>query len=242
MKIYINDIPVRIRNKKRNSDINYGVKLTSPEDAIPVHKLKGHVLIENKSISAIDSLLKIMTSKKYDKIKSIEIVVQNKIKAQEYLTAHFDIIEAAGGVVEKDGKILMILRHDLWDIPKGKLEKKEKKSEAAVREVEEETGAKVEIIEKINATWHTYTQNKKFILKKTHWYRMSCLDDSKVKPQKEENIQKVVWMKNSSKVILRSNQYLVVYQQMSMYVHQKTNEVLTLWCSFSCVKVRAKTG
>ncbi|MGL1885093.1 MAG: NUDIX domain-containing protein [Reichenbachiella sp.] len=194
MKIYINDIPVSIRDKKRKTDIKYGIKLEGPEDAIPVQNLKGNVLIENKSISAIDNLLKIITSKKYNKIKSIEIVVQNKIKAQEYLLSHFEVIEAAGGVVEKDDKILLILRNGLWDIPKGKLEGVEKKKEGAIREVEEETGAKVAIVDKISVTWHTYTQNKKFILKKTYWYRMTCLDNSKIKPQKEENIKKVMWM------------------------------------------------
>ncbi len=139
-------------------------------------------------------MLQVLTDKKYSKIKQIEIRVKNKTKAREYLKSNFDIIGAAGGIVEKGDKILLILRNGLWDIPKGKLEKKEKRREGAIREVEEETGVKVQSEELICSTWHTYVRNKKYVLKKTSWYRMSCLDDTKMKPQKEENIQKTVWM------------------------------------------------
>lgn len=197
MKIYINDIPVRIRDKKEESNKKFDIILNDDTDDIDAIKLKGKVLIREKSVEAINRLLHIMTEKKYSKIKQIEISVKNKAKAQKYLKSKFDIVRAAGGVVEKDDKILMILRNDLWDIPKGKLEGGEKRREGAVREVEEETGVKVELGELICATWHTYIRNKKYILKKTSWYRMICLDDSKMKPQKAENIQKVVWMSPS---------------------------------------------
>lgn len=194
MKIYINDIPVRIRDKKDDSDKKFDVIINNDTDDIDAIKLKGKVLIKEKSVEAINRLLHIMTEKKYNKIKQIEIRVKNKVKAQKYLKSKFNIVRAAGGVVEKDDKVLMILRNDLWDIPKGKLDNGEKRSAGAVREVEEETGVKVQLGELICATWHTYIRNKKYILKKTSWYRMDSLDDSKMKPQKEENIQKVQWM------------------------------------------------
>ena len=54
------------------------------------------------------------------------------------------MIEAAGGVVENaQGEYLFIYRNHKWDLPKGKLEKGEKKKIGAVREVEEECGIKV---------------------------------------------------------------------------------------------------
>ena len=31
-------------------------------------------------------------------------------------------------------------------------------------------------------------------MKKTHWYAMKCMDDSKMKPQKKEGIDDVRWM------------------------------------------------
>jgi 8-oxo-dGTP pyrophosphatase MutT (NUDIX family) len=49
-------------------------------------------------------------------------------------------IKAAGGIVqEPSGKILMIKRLGLWDLPKGKAEKGESDAETAVREIMEET-------------------------------------------------------------------------------------------------------
>ena len=103
----------------------------------------------------------------------------------------FKIIKAAGGVVKNSkDEILFIYRLKKWDLPKGKLDKGETIMECAKREVEEETKVKVECGEKIISTWHTYTRNKKFILKKTTWYKMNSLDDSGMKPQKKENIEK----------------------------------------------------
>ncbi len=217
MKIYINDIPVRIRDREKESSKKFDVTLDSEVDDIQAIKLKGKVLINEKSHEAINRLLHIMTDKKYSKIKQIEIRVKNKVKAQQYLKSKFNIVEAAGGVVEKDGKTLMILRNDLWDIPKGKLEKGEKRSEGAVREVEEETGVKVQREEKICATWHTYIRNKKYVLKKTTWYRMTCLDDSEMKPQKEENIQKTVWMTENEVDVAMLHSYKTIAQVVSKY-------------------------
>jgi len=51
-------------------------------------------------------------------------------------------VRAAGGVVRRDGKVLVVHRprYDDWTLPKGKLDPGETDEEAAVREVEEETG------------------------------------------------------------------------------------------------------
>ncbi|MEO9851162.1 MAG: NUDIX domain-containing protein [Reichenbachiella sp.] len=217
MKIYINDIPVRIRGNQHQSNKKFDVVLDSDTDDIQAIKLKGKVLIKEKSHEAINRLLHIMTDTKYSKIKQIEIRVKNKIKAQEYLKSKFNIVEAAGGIVEKDDKILLILRHDLWDIPKGKLEKKEKRREGAIREVEEETGVKVKSEEFICSTWHTYIRNKKYVLKKTTWYRMSCLDDSKMKPQKAENIQKTVWMNANEVDVAVLHSYKTIKRVVNKY-------------------------
>ena len=44
----------------------------------------------------------------------------------------FPIIEAAGGLVQRDdGKFLFIFRNNKWDLPKGGIEKKELTIEAA---------------------------------------------------------------------------------------------------------------
>jgi 8-oxo-dGTP diphosphatase len=51
-------------------------------------------------------------------------------------------IDAAGGVVVRDGLVLLVHRprYDDWSFPKGKLDPGESFEEAALREVEEETG------------------------------------------------------------------------------------------------------
>ncbi|MFY0627519.1 MAG: NUDIX domain-containing protein [Reichenbachiella sp.] len=227
MKIYINDIPVRIRKIKTANTKIYDIMVNSHDDLIQIERLKGHVLIENKSVQAIDHLLRIMTEKKHKKVKSIDIFVKNKPKAEEYLKSKFVVIQAAGGIVEKDGKILMILRNDLWDIPKGKLEIGEKKKEGAIREVEEETGAKVKITGKIGTTWHTYTRNRKFVLKNTFWYKMECINDLAIKPQKEENIQKVVWMNDEEVNVALFHSFKTIKRLVKAYRKKRDNTTLS---------------
>ena len=111
----------------------------------------------------------------------------------------FRIIEAAGGIVLNDKKeILFIKRLGKWDLPKGKIEKGESLEEAALREIEEETGLKeVEIEKFLNTTYHIYTErNGDKILKTTHWFLMNYLGTESPKPQIEEGILEVSWKDN----------------------------------------------
>ncbi|QQS63451.1 MAG: NUDIX domain-containing protein [Chitinophagaceae bacterium] len=62
---------------------------------------------------------------------------------------NFKIVEAAGGIVQNENKeILFIYRRNKWDLPKGKIEKKELPENAAAREIEEETGIKTFILKR----------------------------------------------------------------------------------------------
>ena len=47
---------------------------------------------------------------------------------------------AAGGLVLSGGHALLIRKHQLWDLPKGKLHENESPQECVVREIAEETG------------------------------------------------------------------------------------------------------
>ncbi len=49
-------------------------------------------------------------------------------------------LRAAGGLVLCGGHSLLIRKHGLWDIPKGKMKRKEPSELCAVREIAEETG------------------------------------------------------------------------------------------------------
>jgi 8-oxo-dGTP pyrophosphatase MutT (NUDIX family) len=105
------------------------------------------------------------------------------------------LIEAAGGLVRNENdEYLFIYRNDKWDLPKGKIEKEEKVKDAAIREVEEECGIKVNSLgEKICKTYHVYTNRGEVVLKKTHWFDMTCKGQLKLKPQKEEGITEARW-------------------------------------------------
>ena len=61
--------------------------------------------------------------------------------------ARLDVIRAAGGVVAREGDVLLVHRpkYDDWTFPKGKAEPGETDEECALREVEEETGFRCEL-------------------------------------------------------------------------------------------------
>ncbi|MDH5605052.1 MAG: NUDIX domain-containing protein, partial [Cyclobacteriaceae bacterium] len=125
---------------------------------------------------------------------SVTVVAKDYEGLKAHIKSRFKIIKAAGGIVRKGKKILMIYRLGKWDLPKGKIEKKELPEKAAVREVKEECGITVKEKKKICNTWHTYTMKKKRIMKKTSWYSLTLLDDSRMAPQQEENIELIQWM------------------------------------------------
>lgn len=109
---------------------------------------------------------------------------------------HYQLIEAAGGVVRNFAQQwLLIFRRDHWDLPKGKIDPGETPPEAAVREVQEETGLNEIVLgAELPSTYHTYKDKKgRRVLKKTHWYFMDTPETS-LTPQAEEDIELAVWM------------------------------------------------
>lgn len=109
---------------------------------------------------------------------------------------HFKYSEAAGGVVKNtDDEFLLIKRFDIWDLPKGKIEKKENPQDGAVREVMEETAVKnLDVEKKLPSTYHIYLHNEKYILKKTHWFLMGTKFEGSLVPQINEGITDAVWV------------------------------------------------
>ena len=109
----------------------------------------------------------------------------------------FKILEAAGGVVRNEkNEILVIFRSGKWDLPKGKLDKrKETFKQAALREVQEETGLKALTIKgKLMTTYHLYFRKEKMILKPTYWFEMFAESSNKLIPEVKENISLVAWV------------------------------------------------
>ncbi|AZI66336.1 NUDIX domain-containing protein [Kaistella daneshvariae] len=120
----------------------------------------------------------------------------------EDFTHMFKVIEAAGGIVHNSkGEILFIRRLGKWDLAKGKIEKGESLEQAALREIEEETGLKELILEEfLNTTFHIYTErNGDRILKTTYWFSVEYVGDKAPVPQTEEGISEVCW-KNEEEI------------------------------------------
>lgn len=108
----------------------------------------------------------------------------------------FTRIKAAGGIVRNEKQeYLFIKRLGIWDLPKGKLHKKENVEDGAKREVMEETGLTNLIISKqLPSTFHIYTDWKgREILKETFWFEMACSGNQNLVPQLEEDITEVRW-------------------------------------------------
>ena len=116
--------------------------------------------------------------------------------ACEGFNSMFTRIEAAGGIVRNENQeYLFIKRLGVWDLPKGKLHKKEQIQAGALREVTEETGLiKLTISKKLPSTFHIYTDRKGHeILKETFWFEMICNGEQNLVPQLEEDITEVKW-------------------------------------------------
>ena len=120
----------------------------------------------------------------------IHEVGENAVAAA--LKETFRMAPAAGGVVITNGKIVSITRHDIPDLPKGHIEKGESPKQAALREVEEETGiGKLHIIKELPSTWHCYLEHEEWRLKRTYWYLMESEEAIQPKPQTEEGITEI---------------------------------------------------
>jgi 8-oxo-dGTP diphosphatase len=68
-----------------------------------------------------------------------------------------DEVQAAGGLVARDGKVLLVHRprYDDWSLPKGKLDDGESWEDAALREVHEETGVRARLRDELPPVHYT---------------------------------------------------------------------------------------
>jgi ADP-ribose pyrophosphatase YjhB (NUDIX family) len=104
---------------------------------------------------------------------------------------------AAGGIVERNGKVLLVKVANLegkvvWTFPKGHLEKKETPLKAALREVEEETGWKCRSVGPLALVRYRFNRNGRPVAKKVRWYRMEPVE--KTGRPDEVEIMKTKWV------------------------------------------------
>lgn len=187
-KIFINQVQVFLTGKQWVPDFEQSKK-----------RLKLHY-------TSTDDLDEIMSYIEGDqKLKEVYIVGEYAAEVWEDFQSLYKIIPAAGGLVfqEKTGEMLLIFRKGRWDLPKGKMEKKETTQESAIREVMEETGIPeprlgqlIKFNDQVQETvLHTYQLKGKRILKSTWWYEMFLNKSVELIPQAEENIEEVKWVK-----------------------------------------------
>jgi 8-oxo-dGTP diphosphatase len=88
-------------------------------------------------------------------------------------------VAAAGGVVVREGRdgpeVALVHRpkYDDWSLPKGKLDPGEGWEEAALREVEEETGWRCELGRELEATRYTDLNGRDKLVR---WWLMAPVD------------------------------------------------------------------
>jgi 8-oxo-dGTP diphosphatase len=99
------------------------------------------------------------------------------------------VVRSAGGLVVRDGKVLLVHRpkYDDWSFPKGKLEEGESWEDAAAREVEEETGLRCAVGEELGRTHYVVLRGPKEV----RYYRLSC---DAGEPRAQNEVDEVRWV------------------------------------------------
>ena len=83
-------------------------------------------------------------------------------------------------------------KHKGWDFPKGHREIYESEEQTALREVEEETGIKAEIIEKVGKTEYFYYEEGSKVLKTVEYFLMKYVKEGEATTAFE--VSDMVWL------------------------------------------------
>lgn len=229
MNLFVNDTPVKLRKSEVNpGEGSYNLIINAQKEEITKAKLIHHVWIKNVTVKDMAVILELLNSKVPTSLISLEITTVEYEEVKDFIKGQFKLVKAAGGLVRKKDKLLMIYRLKKWDLPKGKREKGERNAETAIREVEEECNIDVKLGKKICTTWHTYTMNKKSMIKKTKWYMMDLVDDSKMKPCLEEDIEDLRWMSQKEVYHALQNSYKSIQFVFEEYYSKTENLNLNL--------------
>ncbi|HEV8642969.1 MAG TPA: NUDIX domain-containing protein [Methylomirabilota bacterium] len=107
---------------------------------------------------------------------------------------------SAGGLVVDDrGRVLLIRARDLhdrpvWTLPKGALAAGETSAAAALREVQEETGYRCQVVRELPAVTYWFQRRGQRVKKTVSWFLMRPLD--KVSDHDHE-VDEVAWAEPS---------------------------------------------
>jgi len=145
---------------------------------------------------------------KADGSENIHVACKDIEATYREVCSRFREVNAAGGLVCCEDKMLLIFRNGKWDLPKGHQEEGEDISLTAVREVCEETGIEQPRLGRlICITDHCYIYEGEYRLKHTWWYEMSGSDKTGGKPQEEEGITRAEWVCHDRLASCLTNSY-----------------------------------
>ncbi|GAB1446181.1 MAG: NUDIX domain-containing protein [Cyclobacteriaceae bacterium] len=225
MNLFVNDTPVKLRKPEVIlGEGSYNYIIDAQNEEITKARLIHHVWIKNVTVEHMRVILELLHSKVPTSLLSLEITTDYYDEVKQFVRKQFKLVRAAGGLIRKKDKLLMIYRLKKWDLPKGKREKGESNRETALREVVEECNINVKLGKKICTTWHTYTMNKKSMIKCTKWYMMGVIDDSKMQPCVEEDIEELRWMTQKEVYHALQNSYKSIQFVFEEY-YKKTEDL-----------------
>jgi 8-oxo-dGTP diphosphatase len=94
------------------------------------------------------------------------------------------VVRAAGGLVVRDGEVLLVHRprYDDWTFPKGKADEGESDEDCALREVAEETGLRCRLDRELATTEYVDSRGRP---KRVRWWRMTPVGDDGFTPNEE---------------------------------------------------------
>lgn len=109
------------------------------------------------------------------------------------------IVRAAGGVVKRDGRVLLVHRpsYDDWTFPKGKADDGETDEDCAVREVHEETAIRCELVDELPSTQHVVADGS---VKRVRWWSMRPVADDGFAPNDE--VDEIRWLEPAAAAAL----------------------------------------
>ena len=123
MVLFINDIRLTIyKPDEQPASGQFNHKVDASVEPITSAGLLHHVWIQNADVKDMNVLLELLNSQVPLHVLSVHLSVQDYDRIQDFLYSKFKVIKAAGGLVRKKDKFLMIYRLKKWDLPKGKKE------------------------------------------------------------------------------------------------------------------------
>ncbi len=121
MNLFVNDIPVKILKpgeKPDPGDISHTIDAKT--ELITKAGLINHVWVKRASLPDLDVIFDLTNSRVPTHLLSLVVQVEDYESVKLYLKKKFKVVKAAGGLVRKKDKFLMIYRLKKWIFPKGK--------------------------------------------------------------------------------------------------------------------------